>query len=330
MTQIFIFTAGNSTARSHLDDSIINPIDFKKVEISLDKTQIEKLLISNNEKNIFCWGAMPGKNNLRNWNLMQKGDYVICVYSSHYRFISRCTGKIHSYNLANNIWGSLDDKTWEYIYFLSRPLAIDIHLNKLDIGSSPIKSFGGFSRISDERINYIKNKFSSIDNFAKQTFNYNFSSNNNRRLDLDIYRENINDQDFFNVKGILDSRNRILASICRRQGQENFRRKLLKAYERKCAVTNSSITETLEAAHIIPYKGSSTNHVQNGILLRADIHTLFDLDLLRIDKNYRIHIDESIEDKEYTKFDSKYLRLPANQEFHPSKEALKKRFEYEI
>ena len=32
MTQIFIFTAGNSSARSHLDDSIINPIDFKKVE----------------------------------------------------------------------------------------------------------------------------------------------------------------------------------------------------------------------------------------------------------------------------------------------------------
>ena len=325
MTQIFIFTAGNSSARSHLDDSIINPIDFKKVEISLDKIQIEKLLISNNEKNIFCWGAMPGKNNLRNWNLMQKGDYVICVYSSHYRFISRCTGKINSYNLANNIWGSLDDKTWEYIYFLSRPLAIDIHLNNVEMGSSPIKSFGGFSRISDERINYIKNKFSSIDNFTKQTFNYNFSSNN-RRLDLDIYRENINDQDFFNVKDILDSRNRILASICRRQGQQKFRRKLLETYQRKCAVTNSSITETLEAAHIIPYKGSSTNHVQNGILLRADIHTLFDLDLLRIDENYLIHIDKYIQDKEYKKLDLTYLRLPNNKESHPSSEALKKRF----
>ena len=325
MTQIFIFTAGNSSARSHLDDSIINPIDFRKVEISLDKSQIKKLLISNNKKSIFCWGAMPGKNNLRNWNLMQKGDYVICVYSSHYRFISRCTGKIHSSKLANNIWGSLDDKTWEYIYFLSRPLAIDIHLNNVEIGSSPIKSFGGFSRISDERINYIKNKFSSIDNFTKQTFNYNFSSNN-KRLDLNIYRENINDQDFFNVKDIQDSRDKILASICRRQGQGEFRRNLLKVYDNKCAITNSSITETLEAAHIIPYKGSSTNHVQNGILLRADIHTLFDLDLLRIDENYIIHLDKSIEDKEYKKLDLKYLRLPKNKESHPSSEALKKRF----
>ena len=149
-------------------------------------------------------------------------------------------------------------------------------------------------------------------------------------MDLDIYRENINDQDFFNVKGILDSRNRILASICRRQGQENFRRKLLEAYERKCAVTNSSIPETLEAAHIIPYKGSSTNHVQNGILLRADIHTLFDLDLLRIDKNYRINIDESIEDEEYKKLHLKFIRMPNNKESYPSTEALEKRFNHEI
>ena len=84
------------------------------------------------------------------------------------------------------------------------------------------------------------------------------------------------------------------------------------------------------AAHIIPYKGSSTNHVQNGILLRADIHTLFDLDLLRIDKNYRINIDESIEDKEYKKLHLKFIRMPNNKESYPSTEALEKRFNYEI
>ena len=89
---------------------------------------------------------------------------------------------------------------------------------------------------------------------------------------------------------------------------------------------HSTITETLAANHIIPNKWSSTNHFQNGILLRADIHTLFDLDLLRIDENYLIHIDKSIEDKEYKKLDIKYLRLPKNKESHPSSEALKKRF----
>ena len=120
------------------------------------------------------------------------------------------------------------------------------------------------------------------------------------------------------------------ASICRRQGQGEFRRNLLKVYDNKCAITNSTIPETLEAAHIIPYKGSSTNHIQNGILLRADIHTLFDLNLFRIDENYIIYVDKSIEDNEYRNFDSKYIRLPAGEEFYPSRDALKKRFDNKI
>ncbi|MBO8223110.1 hypothetical protein HA142_06245 [Prochlorococcus marinus str. XMU1401] len=329
MAQIFIFTAGDVSARSHLNDSIKSPVNFSKLEENLDKTFINELLHSVDKDNIFCWGSMPGKNNIRNWGLMKEDDYVICVYSSHYKFISRCTGKIHSHELAKDIWGSVNGKTWEYIYFLSRPLSIDIHLNKIDMGESPIKRFGGFSRISDNRIRDIKDKFLSIDNFILQTFNFNFQKSE-RRIDLDIFRKNINEQDFFNVKDIQDSRNKILLSICRRQGQGKFRKELLNAYEKKCAITNSSIPETLEAAHIIPYKGSSTNHIQNGILLRADIHTLFDLDLLRIDENYLIHIDKSIEDIEYRKFDGKYLRLPCDEEFIPSKDALKKRFENKI
>tara|TARA_B100000401_G_C52518888_1_gene583329 strand:- start:192 stop:359 length:168 start_codon:yes stop_codon:yes gene_type:complete len=55
---------------------------------------------------------------------------------------------------------------------------------------------------------------------------------------------------------------------------------------------------------------------------------LFDLDLLRIDENYLIHIDKSIEDIEYRKFDGKYLRLPFDLEFYPSSDALKKRFNF--
>ena len=121
-----------------------------------------------------------------------------------------------------------------------------------------------------------------------------------------------------------------ISSFCEERDWDKFHTPKNLAYERKCAVTNSSITETLEAAHIIPYKGSSTNHVQNGILLRADIHTLFDLDLLRIDKNYRINIDESIEDEEYKKLHLKFIRMPNNKESFPSTEALEKRFNNEI
>lgn len=47
-------------------------------------------------------------------------------------------------------------------------------------------------------------------------------------------------------------------------------------------MSGSTVVETLEAAHIVPYQGPGTNHSLNGLLLRADLHTLFDLGLLAI------------------------------------------------
>lgn len=67
-----------------------------------------------------------------------------------------------------------------------------------------------------------------------------------------------------------------------RQGQPAFRSALLRAYGERCAVTGSATMEVLEAAHISPYLGSHTNFVTNGLLLRSDIHTLFDLHRLTI------------------------------------------------
>ncbi|MBY0528365.1 MAG: HNH endonuclease [Gemmataceae bacterium] len=88
----------------------------------------------------------------------------------------------------------------------------------------------------------------------------------------------------FDPSGIKDARTRILSSIVRRQGQPAFRKRLLRAYNRRCAITGCAVESVLEAAHIVPYKGEITNHLANGILLRADFHTLFDLGLITVDE----------------------------------------------
>jgi putative restriction endonuclease len=87
----------------------------------------------------------------------------------------------------------------------------------------------------------------------------------------------------FDPGNIMDGRERIVASIVIRRGQPEFRRILIRAYKGRCAVSGCDAIEVLEAAHIMPYLGQDTNHPSNGILLRADIHTLFDLGLLSID-----------------------------------------------
>lgn len=80
----------------------------------------------------------------------------------------------------------------------------------------------------------------------------------------------------------VDERQRVLAAIVRRRGQPAFRKALLEAYGGCCAMTGCNVVDALEAAHIRPYSGQSSNHVSNGLLLRADIHTLFDLYLIGV------------------------------------------------
>ncbi len=75
----------------------------------------------------------------------------------------------------------------------------------------------------------------------------------------------------------IDARKRTLVAIAQREGQPAFRQSLLQAYAGTCVISGCTITVLLEAAHIVPYRGPQTNTVGNGLLLRADLHKLFEL-----------------------------------------------------
>jgi hypothetical protein len=79
-----------------------------------------------------------------------------------------------------------------------------------------------------------------------------------------------------------EAKKRVYRSIVLRRGQARFRKRLLAAYDRRCCVTGTASEDVLEAAHIEPYATSSTNSLKNGLLLRSDVHVLFDLFLLSI------------------------------------------------
>ena len=83
-------------------------------------------------------------------------------------------------------------------------------------------------------------------------------------------------------------------SIQQRQGQAEFRQALMIAYNYKCAVTGCDVRDTLQAAHIVPVSNSGQHRIQNGLLLRADIHNLFDRGLLTIDNQYKVSLHSAI------------------------------------
>lgn len=108
-----------------------------------------------------------------------------------------------------------------------------------------------------------------------------------------------------------DARRRVIRQIVARRGQPKFRASLLAAYSGRCAVTGTDTEAVLEAAHIQPYRGPESNVVSNGLLLRADIHTLFDLALLAINpKDSKISVSKTLAGSIYAALDGQTLRAP--------------------
>ena len=116
---------------------------------------------------------------------------------------------------------------------------------------------------------------------------------------------------------------RVVASIVRRRGQPEFRRSLIVAYGARCAISGCDAVAALEACHIVPYCGPQTNMTSNGLLLRADLHSLFDLGLLAVNtSNMTVLIARSLERTTYSEFYGKAVSLPNYIPHKPSLSAL--------
>lgn len=141
-------------------------------------------------------------------------------------------------------------------------------------------------------------------------------------------QESVEAEGYFKVKSFTDTRKRTFRAIVQRQGQQKFRAQLLELYNRRCIITEFDAEKTLEAAHIHPYKGDETNEIWNGLLLRSDIHTLFDFNLITINpENNQVCIAPELKNTHYRELDGKLVRLPKIKEYLLRKEMLKLHYE---
>lgn len=105
-----------------------------------------------------------------------------------------------------------------------------------------------------------------------------------------------------------DTRKAALRLVRARQGQRKFREGLIARYGARCLISGCDLLNVLEAAHIDPYRGKESNHPENGLLLRADLHTLFDLDLLGIEpETLVIRLHPEVFKSEYEMIDGRSL-----------------------
>jgi putative restriction endonuclease len=118
-----------------------------------------------------------------------------------------------------------------------------------------------------------------------------------------------------------------------RRGQGAFRIMVLDAYNRRCCVTGERTLPVIQAAHIQPYVSPESNHIQNGLALREDIHTLFDDGYVAVDETLRFLVSSQLREdfengREYQRLHGKPILVPGRPQLAPNREAIRWHLEH--
>lgn len=149
-------------------------------------------------------------------------------------------------------------------------------------------------------------------------------------LELEMLEEEVN----VVIKKILegpeaaDDKELQMAVVLRRarKGQDRLKKKQLEVYEGQCCITGCNVTQVLKACHIEPHYLKGNNHSCNALLLRADIHDLFDLNMIAIEPGtLSVHVSPALRNTEYRAFHGAILRGRTDHKV-PDNEALEERW----
>ena len=115
--------------------------------------------------------------------------------------------------------------------------------------------------------------------------------------------------------------------VAPRLGQGAFRLKVTDIYARKCAVTGERTLPALEAAHIRPYSDGGRHDASNGLLLRRDVHSLFDAGYVTVNPSLRLEVSRSIREqfsngRHYYQMHGSKIYVPLRPEDRPNVEFL--------
>jgi putative restriction endonuclease len=113
----------------------------------------------------------------------------------------------------------------------------------------------------------------------------------------------------------------------RRLGQRTFQILVTDNYERRCAVTGEKALPVLDAAHILPVGKGGQHQIDNGLLLRTDVHRLFDKGYVTVTPDGRFLVSRRLKDdfdngEPYMPFNDQRIWMPGDPARRPSREAL--------
>jgi len=112
-----------------------------------------------------------------------------------------------------------------------------------------------------------------------------------------------------------------------RLGQGGFKALVHGAYRDRCSVTGHKIRPTLQAAHILPVGKGGEHRVDNGLLLRSDVHTMFDRGYLGVDPEFKLRVSPRVRSEfgngdEFYEREGSVIALPEQVRDRPNAEFL--------
>ena len=115
--------------------------------------------------------------------------------------------------------------------------------------------------------------------------------------------------------------------VRQRLGQGTFRVMVTDTYKRQCAVTREKALPVLEAAHIRPVTQGGKHQIDNGLLLRTDVHALFDRGYVTVTPDFKLRVSRRLKEEfdngeYYYQFEGGKLWLPSRPEDRPKPEFL--------
>ncbi|MFA5135867.1 MAG: hypothetical protein WC489_00560 [Patescibacteria group bacterium] len=129
----FVMAGGGHETDRHYFDTIQTRRSVEEFGKYLDEETVNKLKQYSHGRPYAIWGAVPGSSNIRNWEIMSEGDYVMVYRHGKIILAAEIALKVRNENLARYFWQEdTDGQTWELIYFMINDVPFDLPIEKLN------------------------------------------------------------------------------------------------------------------------------------------------------------------------------------------------------
>ncbi|TKJ18831.1 MAG: hypothetical protein CEE43_17015 [Promethearchaeota archaeon Loki_b32] len=161
----FVMAGGGHETDRHYYDTIKNRRSVNEFSKFLNSKEIQKLNEYSHGRPYAVWGAVPGPSNIRNWDTMEEGDYVMVYRKGKIILAAEIATKVRSADLAKYFWQEDNQgRTWEYIYFMINDVAFNVDMTKLNkyLGYTQVYRPQGFMAIKQEKVDKLLSVYGDL------------------------------------------------------------------------------------------------------------------------------------------------------------------------